>query len=100
MNAIVPTPEADVTVRVATMADLPFIDELQKSHRKQVGFLKRVAIEGKIEANEVLIAEEPSPQPSPGVPGEGVGVGYIIYTDRYFKRDDVGIVYQLNVAPG
>jgi hypothetical protein len=26
-------------------------------------------------------------------------LGYIISRDRYFKRDDVGIVYQLNVAP-
>jgi hypothetical protein len=27
-------------------------------------------------------------------------LGYIIAHDQYFKRDDVGIVYQLNVAPG
>ena len=26
--------------------------------------------------------------------------GYVIATDRYFKRDDVGIVYQMNVVPG
>jgi GNAT superfamily N-acetyltransferase len=27
-------------------------------------------------------------------------LGYIIARDRYFKHDDVGIIYQLNVAPG
>jgi hypothetical protein len=27
-------------------------------------------------------------------------VGYLISADRYFKRDDVGIVYQMNVVPG
>jgi hypothetical protein len=33
------------------------------------------------------------PRPTP------TAVGYVIARDRYFKRDDVGIVYQLNVAP-
>ncbi len=27
-------------------------------------------------------------------------LGYIIANDQYFKRDDVGIIYQMNVAPG
>jgi hypothetical protein len=27
-------------------------------------------------------------------------VGYCIGVDRYFKRDDVGIIYQMNVVPG
>jgi hypothetical protein len=27
-------------------------------------------------------------------------VGYCIGVDRYFKRDDVGIIYQMNVLPG
>jgi len=27
-------------------------------------------------------------------------VGYLIGNDQYFKRDDVGIIYQLNVLPG
>src|SRR4051812_36860316 len=27
-------------------------------------------------------------------------IGYLIATDRYFKHDDVGIIYQMNVAPG
>jgi hypothetical protein len=110
-NAIIPIPQIDVSVREATLDDVPFIDALQKRHRKGVGFMHRGTLEGKIKAREVLIAEEPSPQPargqspvplaSPGVPGEGVrAVGYVIGTDRYFKHDDVGIIYQLNVSPG
>ena len=31
--------------------------------------------------------------------GVGTPLGYCIASDRYFKRDDCGIVYQLNVAP-
>ena len=34
------------------------------------------------------------------VPAPGSPVGYCLFKDRYFKRDDVGIIYQLNVAPG
>ena len=26
-------------------------------------------------------------------------VGYLIGCDRYFKRDDVGIIYAINVVP-
>jgi hypothetical protein len=27
-------------------------------------------------------------------------LGYVIGTDRYFKREDAGIIYQINVVPG
>src|SRR5882724_11413348 len=27
-------------------------------------------------------------------------VGYCMSQDRYFKRDEVGIVYQMNISPG
>jgi hypothetical protein len=27
-------------------------------------------------------------------------VGYLIGNDQYFKRDDVGIIYQINIAEG
>jgi GNAT superfamily N-acetyltransferase len=67
-------------------------------------------LEGKIAAGHVLVARafspcadatgaRPSPLPSPGIPGEGERVGYVISRDQYFKRDDVGIIYQLNVLP-
>src|SRR5262245_9140789 len=93
--------ERGLSVRPATMDDLKFIDELQSAHTKQVGWMPTKQLEGKIGAGHVLVAEEvgPSPLPSPGVPGEGVRVGYCIGNDQYFKRDDVGIIYQMNVVP-
>src|SRR5688500_5251841 len=95
MCLLVPIPRVPVHVRVATTGDLAFIDSLQKIHSKQVGFLRRAALEGKIAAGEVLIAEEVGGQTSGASP-----LGYVIGTDRYFKREDVGIIYQLNVVPG
>src|SRR4029453_11337614 len=93
MNEVLPIPRADVSVREATPEDIPFIDKLQKAHRKQVGFMPRGQLEGKLKAREVLIAEDAGETPAPRV-------GDVIGTDRYFKHDDVGIIYQLNVAPG
>src|SRR5688572_21634434 len=78
-----------MSVRPATLADVPFIDALQKKHTKMVGWMPTRQIEGKISARHVIIAEE-----------EGNAIGYCMGQDQYFKRDDVGIIYQLNVAPG
>ena len=83
-----------VTVRDARVDDLPFIDQLQKMHSHMVGFLQRTALTKYISAGHVIIAEE--------VRSGGTGVspvGYCIAKDQYMKRDDVGIVYQLNVLP-
>jgi ribosomal protein S18 acetylase RimI-like enzyme len=86
-----PPPSADdVSVRIATMDDVAFIDALQKRHSRTVGFMKTMAIEGKIKARQVIVAED----------ARGERVGYCMGQDQYFKRDDVGIIYQLNVAPG
>src|SRR5688572_2255489 len=52
-----PAPRIAVTVRPGTLEDLPFIDALQKKHTKQVGFLHRATLEGKIKLGHVLIAE-------------------------------------------
>jgi len=95
-----PEPRVPINIRPGTMDDIPFLDSLQKLHTKQVGWMPTATFAGKIKLGHVLVAEEPSPRPSPGVPGEGVRVGYLIGNDQYFKRDDVGIIYQLNVAPG
>ena len=107
-----------VAVRVATAADLPFIDSLQKRHAKQVGWMPMKSLEEKVAAGEVLVAEEVTGHSSlvtcgrlPEVEGPasdkgqvtsdaGVRVGYCIATDRYMKREDCGIIYQLNVLPG
>jgi hypothetical protein len=45
--------------------------------------------EGKIKLGHVLVSET-----------NGERVGYCIGNDQYFKRDDVGIIYQMNVLPG
>jgi hypothetical protein len=98
------------------LADFPFIDELQKKHKKQVGFMFAGAIKGHIEKGNVLIAEA---MQGVGSSGLGVGeedsgcarttggtpippkaVGYLIAVDRYLKRDELGIIYQINVVPG
>ena len=119
MNAIIPIPQRTVAIRVATMADLPFLDALQKKHSKQLGYFPTKQFEGYIEGGHVLVAESvgvrqraagseeepegaswsslptaycPLPAPSP--------LGYIISRDRYLKRDELGVIYQLCVAPG
>ena len=93
MNALAPIPRVlppcDVSVRVATPGDFAFIDSLQKLHSRQVGFLKRQAIESKIAAGQALIAADTS----------GERAGYVMGQDRYFKHDNVGLIHQMNVAP-
>ena len=32
-------------------------------------------------------------------PSSFVPAGYLIGHDQYFKRDDVGVIYQINVVP-
>lgn len=110
-------------VRSAVQSDLPFIDALLRKHSKAVGWATTGQLEGNIAKGQVLIAEEvggrgqgvvgsgkkeanddvdgqesglpTAPYPLPPTP-----VGYCISIDKYFKREDVGIVYQMNVVPG
>ena len=103
-------PRLPVAVRVGTMDDLPFIDRLQKAHSKELGFLPRMALEGKVKLGQVLIAEVVGDE-GQGVRGENAALtaspssllpspaGYLIAADRYFKRDEVGYVTQVNVVP-
>src|SRR5687768_6666719 len=89
MTAIIPIPRCPVTVRPATAADQPFIDGLQKMHTHMVGWMPGKQIEGKITAGQVVVALDE----------RGARVGYCIAHDQYSGRDDVGIIYQLNVQP-
>ena len=89
MSAIVPVPRVPIAIRPATMSDLPFIDRLQKMHSKMVGWMPTKQLEGKIGAGNVIVAVDEASQT----------VGYCIGQDQYFKRDDVGIIYQMNVVP-
>src|SRR5690349_4628665 len=58
MNSIIPVPKLPITIRPATMDDLPFIDGLQKVNTKQVGWMPGKQLEEKIGRGDVLIAEE------------------------------------------
>ena len=87
---LVPIPRVPVTVRPAAMNDLPFIDALQKRHTRMVGWMPTKQLVQKITLGHVLVAEDDAKQPA----------GYCIGHDQYFKRDDVGIIYQMNVVPG
>src|SRR5262245_44690430 len=77
-------------------------------HSKALGFMRKAALEGKIKLGEVLIACRGEPCVRPSFEGEegehevrayGEPVGYCISSNRYLKRDELGVVYQMNVMP-
>lgn len=90
-DVALPLPQArvSISIRTAVSADLAFIDELQKKHTKMVGWFPTKQIEANIAKGQVLIAEEGAAR-----------LGYCIAQDKYLKREELGIVYQLNVLPG
>ncbi|HEV7300795.1 MAG TPA: hypothetical protein VGN72_15625 [Tepidisphaeraceae bacterium] len=120
-------PRVEMRVRAGTLDDVAFMDSLQKATTKQVGFMPRAQLEGKVRAGHVLVAEVHEPRAlatgacdsvAGGVGGTvadasgssggtvadasgswGGRVGYLIAADQYFKRDDVGVIYQMNVVP-
>ena len=99
-----PLPRCAMSVRGATAKDLPFIDALQRMHSHMVGWMPQKQLEGKIAAGQVLIAEEVARASRPCSSAKDMGetpmpLGYCIAQDQYMGRDDVGIVYQLNVLP-
>ncbi len=105
-----PEARVSITIRPATLDDLSFMDSLQKKTTKQVGWMPTKQFEGKIAAGHVLIAVAATPaspiRASDGIAGMGDAgvaatrrVGYLIGNDQYFKHDDVGIIYQMNVLP-
>src|SRR5687767_4330658 len=89
MSAIVPVPRCEVAIRPATMEDVAFIDKLRDLHRKSMGFMPLGELEGKINAGHALIAEDDA----------GASIGYCIAQDKYMKREEVGVIYALNVMP-
>src|SRR5688500_19050520 len=94
MNAIVPIPKCDIAIRVATLADLPALDALQKQHNKALGFFPHAQMEGYVRNQWVLIAHDAASGPS------GRVLGYCASRDRYLKRDELGVIYQLCVERG
>ena len=112
-----------VTVRAATKEDLAWVDALQKTEKRGLGFQYMQALEKRAGSGELLIAEveregtearrheaTEGSDASDGVSGSATSclrasvpsclrVGYVMGSDRYFKRDDVGIIYQMAVLP-
>lgn len=84
---VAPQPRCPISVRPGTEKDIPFMDQLQKLHGHMVGWMPTKQLEGKIKAGHVIVAESCD------------RVGYCIGNDQYSGRDDLGIIYQLNVAP-
>jgi hypothetical protein len=115
-----PAPRMAIAIRPATMADIPFIDRLQKMHSKAVGFMHLKTLEGNISEGRILIAEqmqnaecrmqnEEKNEDTPAASSFSIHhsafcipakpLGYVLGNDRYFKHDDVGIIYQMNIVP-
>ncbi len=110
---IVPQARVNIAIRAATMDDLPFLDSLQKKHSKALGYFPTKQFEGYIEMGAVLVAV--GARPASRCDGAAVDstrvdrdagvaptkpLGYVISRDRYLKRDELGVIYQLCVAPG
>src|SRR5688500_15568302 len=55
---IIPKPQIQMAIRQGTLADVPFMDALQKKYGKALGYFPTKQFEGYIEAGGVLIAEE------------------------------------------
>ena len=113
MQAIIPISRVPITVRPATMDDIPFIDSLQKQNSKQLGFFRRAQLEGYIRNGWTVIAEQVEPQRHGGTEAlsgcesasvspclRGEPLGYCFSRDRYQKRDELGVIYQLCVVKG
>jgi hypothetical protein len=88
MLAIIP--RCEVSVRPAVAGDYAFVDRLAAMHSKALGFTQKSVIEGKIAAGEILIAEDEMRLP----------IGYCSSSNRYLKRDELGVIYQMNISPG
>src|SRR5262245_9223224 len=55
---VVPVPRVAIEIRVATLADVPFMDGLQKKYGKALGYFPTKQFEGYVGSGGVLIAEE------------------------------------------
>jgi hypothetical protein len=90
-HPIIPAPQHQITTRLAETRDLPFLDQLQKQNSKALGFFPRAQMKGYVQNQWVLIAEDAATKQP---------LGYCASRDRYLKRDELGVVYQLCVAAG
>ena len=96
VSAIVPIPQIDVSVRAATLADVPFIDSLQKLHTAAwSASCRRKQIEGKIAAGQVLVAEDAT-RASPS--GYCIGQRPVLQARR--RRDHLPVERRAGAAAG
>jgi hypothetical protein len=58
MSAIAPIPRCDIAIRQGTLADVPFMDGLQKKYGKALGYFPTKQFEEYVESGGVLVAEE------------------------------------------
>src|SRR4051812_13699902 len=87
----VPAPAMALAFRLATAGDLGALDALQKLYHKQLGFFPRAQLEGYVANGWVRVATDATTDEV---------VGYCASRDRYLKRDELGVIYQLCVRPG
>ena len=120
-NVSLPSPRTEEAIRIrpGVMSDYAFIDDLQKRNKDGLGFMSEATIKGHLEKGNVLVAEalmgagdgalgggarqgdatgsvdsESTPRAQQPTP-----IGYVLGVDRYMKRDEVGIIYQMAVEP-
>ncbi|MGI9013412.1 MAG: hypothetical protein ACR2GY_04090 [Phycisphaerales bacterium] len=96
-------PKRSINIRLASMRDdydMKNIDALHKANIDGLGYWQRGRFEGAIEQQRVLIAETIPPCCPDGKPVDGIRgsmLGFLIYTDKYSKREDVGCIYAVCV---
>ncbi|MEM6393821.1 MAG: hypothetical protein AAF797_13690, partial [Planctomycetota bacterium] len=86
-------PTLDITTRFATQDDFPFIDALQKAESDGLGFQYEQALRKRIDQHNILIAD------ALGSDNRRISAGYCLGVDRYQKRSELGIIYQIGVLP-
>ena len=111
-NAIIPIPRCEVSIRPATMDDLPFIDALTEEaieasrldadedagREDQRGACASLQKERTEDSRTDGLSGNTARRPTQSSALSPQSLGYCIGTDKYFKHDDIGIIYQLNVV--
>jgi hypothetical protein len=111
---LVPTPRVPISIRVGTMEDIPFMDSLQKKNSKALGHFPTKQFEGYVAMGAVLVAVSghssrvtcgetsgvEGPASDKGQVTSDTRLGYLISKDRYLKRDELGVIFQLCVGQG
>ena len=52
---MIPEPTTKIEVRLATEADLPFFDRMQKRYNKELGYFPRGQYDGYLEQETILV---------------------------------------------